>query len=559
MFEEVLQKHEVEIVSAPAKSQERKRNLVAGLHWATDAIHRVNDEIRQTVIQFRRHKAEENLPLADDEKPHEIQHQIRTAAIYRAGGWSAIFAEILIATITILLMFSSFELSPVVSGLLAFAIATVLTLLIARPIHAALLILGERVGNPLESRARVRKWFIRPSFILVVLTIVAYIAIQRLDADTLLAIHPIVSGLMFVGMLGFVFLGASLLVLAALLSWSRPAAGHYEELLTRRELIAGKQAQWQEEYEEFEVEVEELSVDRRSPSTDREPSPLHETGGELSLTASAATKAAALLLTASVLFGASACGVNQSIKAEPLTAQVTMDLAVDASGVHNVDALKQAGKHTLQNVRPIVEQQGVTIVRVNWFGPNGWSTKERLNIKLPSPPHFVSNRTDAGEVGKLRRDVGEAQKAREAKAVAEATSKARNQYICDLTKSLEPLSAEALIPGPEVQSPCTDINGVFARFTSRTSVKRQLVAIITDGRQNCGTDEIKPVPWQKGVAVVIIVVPGTESDGFNDYESHKSKFTTACPWCVIVPYHREDIDAVIAEAVTKSETYTPNK
>src|SRR5690349_23547377 len=106
MFEEALQQHDIEIVSAPTRSHERKRNLVAGRHWATDAIQRVEDEIRQSVVQFRRHKAEENLPLADDEKPHEIQLQIRRAAIYLAGGWSAIFAEILIATVTILLMIS---------------------------------------------------------------------------------------------------------------------------------------------------------------------------------------------------------------------------------------------------------------------------------------------------------------------------------------------------------------------------------------------------------------------------------------------------------------------
>lgn len=563
MFEEALQKHEIDIISAPAKSPERKRNLIAGLHWASDAVQRLDDQVGQAIVQFRRRKAEEKLPISDDERPHEIQRQIRRAAIYRAGGWSAIFAEILIATVAILLVMSLFGFSGLVWAIPALLVATVVTLLIARPIHAAILILAERVGDPLESRARVRKWFIRPAFLLVVVTVVAYIAMQRLDAETLLALQPILSGLLFVGMLGFVFLGAALLVLTALLSWSRPASAHYEELLTRRQRIASKRDLWQHEYNELAVEAgqHQAATGVTSPPVEVPvdvPSNGHPKD-EKSIAALAGVKAGVMLLAAAALFGSSGCGATPTLKAEPLAERVSLDYVVDASGVLNPPALHQAGQNLLKRTELIVEQHQVTDLRVDWFGPNGWSAQERLSLKLPPPPHVVISKTEVSEIGKLRPDVAAAGKNRDQKAIADATANAHGQYLAELEKNLAPLSLETLIPGPEVQSRCTDLNGVLARFTSRTSVTRQLVAIITDGRQNCGTQEIEPVTWQKGVAVVIMVVPGTESDGRYDFEARKGQFTTSCPWCVIVPYYREDIDAVVAEAVRTNDAYGQKK
>lgn len=558
MFEEELQALEIETVSAPAKSAERRRNLIAGLHWAGDAIQRLDDQIRQSIVQFRRRKAEEKLPVADDEKPHEIQQQMRRAAIYRAGGWSAIFAEILIATIAILLVMRLFGFSPLVWSIPALGAATVVTLLIARPIHAAILILAERLGDPLESRARVRKWFIRPSFLLVVLTVVSYIAMQRLDAETLLALHPILSGLMFVGMLGFVFLGAALLVVATLLLWSRPVATHYEDLLTQRQRIASKREQWQLEYNEFESHSGSQVPTSGAPPTVAPEADVASNGqpdGHKSIVASVGTKAAAILLAATALYGSSSCVPPPTVKAEPGTERVSLDYVIDASGVLNPAALQQAGQHLIKDTKLIVELQYVTNLRVDWFGPNGWSAQERLNLQLPSPPRVVIGRSNLGEIGQLRPDVEEAGKNRDQKAVTEATANAHLQYVAEVEKDLVPLALETLIPPPDVQSNCTDINGVLARFTSRTSTARQVVAIVTDGRQNCRTHEIKSVVWQKSVAVVIVIVPGTEQDGLEDFETRKNKFAASCPWCVIVPYYREDMNAVVAEAVKTSDGY----
>jgi hypothetical protein len=563
MFEEELQSYEIEIVSAPAKSVDRKRNLIAGLHWAADAIQRLDDQIRQAIVQFRRRKAEEKLPIADDEKPHEIQQQMRRAAIYRAGGWSSIFAEILIATVGILFVMRLFGYSPWVWLVPALGVAMVATLLIARPIHAAILILAERIGNPLESRARVRKWFIRPSFLLVVLTVVSYIAMQRLDAETLLALHPILSGLMFVGMLGFVFLGAALLVVAALLVWSRPAAAQYEDLLTQRQRIAGKREQWEHEYNEFETQSGlQLPPTRGvlpTVATQAEVAPNGHPNADKSTVASVGTKAAALLLAATALYGSSSCVPPPTIKAAPGSERVSLDYVIDASGVLNPPALQEAGQRLLKVTKLVVEQQHVTDLRVGWFGPNGWSAQERLYLQLPSPPRVMIGKTDLREIGQLRPDVEEAGKNRDEKAIAEATANAYLQYVAEVDKDLAPLTQETLIPAPEVQSNCTDINGVLARFTSRTSATRQVVAIVTDGRQNCGTHEIKPVAWQKGIGVMIVIVPGTESDGRDDFETRKNKFAAACPWCVIVPYYREDMDAVVSEAVKTSDAYTPKR
>ena len=563
MFEEALQKHEIDIVSAPVKSLERKRNLVAGLHWASDAVQRLDDQVRQAIVQFRRRKAEEKLSISDDERPHEIQRQIRRAAIYRAGGWSAIFAEILIATVAILLVMSLFGFSPLVWSIPALLVATVVTLLIARPIHAAILILAERVGDPLESRARVRKWFIRPAFLLVVLTVVAYIAMQRLDAETLLALQPILSGLLFVGMLGFVFLGAALLVVTALLLWSRPAAAHYEELLTQRQRIASKRDQWQHEYNGFEVEsgAHLAPTDAVSPPVEvpaEVPSNGQPSDGK-SITALAGAKVGVVLLAAAALFGSSGCVATPTLKAEPAAERVSLDYVVDASGVLNPPALQQAGQNLLKSTELIVEQNHVTDLRVDWFGPNGWLAQERLYLQLPTPTHIVIGKPGPSEIGKLRPDVEEAGKNRDQKAVADAMVTARAKYVAEMKKNLAPLSLETLIPAPEVQSNCTDINGALARFRSRTSAARQVVTIVTDGRQNCGTHEIKPVTWQKGVAIVIVVVPGTEYDGRDDFETRRDKFAAACPWCVIVPFYREDMDAVVTEAVRTSDDYAAKK
>jgi hypothetical protein len=127
-----------------------------------------------------------------------------------------------------------------------------------------------------------------------------------------------------------------------------------------------------------------------------------------------------------------------------------------------------------------------------------------------------------------------------------------------MKEALSALSKDILVPPVEIESGCTDINGVLAQIESETSKTLTINILETDGDQNCnGDNDIKKLtssPDNK--AIVIIILPGTDSAGKDDFDLRKQMFETAIPWAVIIPHHEKNIENAVAEAINKSQTYS---
>lgn len=565
-----LSQHEIEVTSTPPASAARKRTLAAAIHWAAASVSIIDNLIQQTIAQFRRRKAEEKLAVADDETPHEIHEQTHLAHVCKIGGWSAILVEFAFATYFVAAALTSYGLALPIAILIALAVSAFVTTTLVLLIHAGIMFVAKRFGNPHESRERVRKWFVWPALLFGALGILSYFAIQRLDVETLLALLPILFALKFAGMVAFVVLGAGLLAGAEFLLWSRGQSANYHKLLRERQRVDAKRSEWQHELDQVRTESVNAADDAKSTGAIL---PAHEGGSNGQASTALATKrvatVAVTLIAAVAIFGSSSCTKPATAKAEVTETKerVVLNFVVDASGdpegggIANVAAFQQAGRNIRNNAPAIVAEQKVTDVRVFWFGNNGWSAEERLNLRLPPRMRVVADHRDLGEIGKLRRDADQESKRQDDNAVARTTEQIQIQYQAEVEKTLAALSPEVLIPGANIQSRCTDINGMLARFAStQGSADRQLAIIATDGRQNCrGNRQITPLLQPgKNVAVVIILVPGTPSDGREDFELRQKQFEAACAFCVVIPHWSEELDQAMAQAVKRSNEYSSN-
>jgi hypothetical protein len=527
--------------------------LRSGIEWADDVVTRLDEDETHANSEFHRRKAAWKRDVAQDEKPREILEQTRVARTYRVSGWLAIGIELIIATVTLFALLS-FGFSFSVSLLLALVIATLVTVGIAYVLHGGITALVNRWGEPTTSYNHLKKWFILPSFVLMILALLAYVAVQRLDAESLYLLQPVLSVAKFAAMLGFMVLGTALLVAADLLDWSRSRAANYEAIRNERQRVASKRREWQEELELLEVDSAERESPRPSDEPkDRETSPLeseaHSNGNSSSVLSSAVKLSAALLVLVSVT-GLSACSSQPQIRKVQMAGNVSYEIVVDASGITNSSALRQAGGNVIKSAPKIVELQHVNKLSVFWFGQNGWTAEEKFSLPLPPFTRAEVVKHDQGEVEKVRPDVREYGDQRDSKSLQIAEQQIAADYRREVEKALGLLTIDSIIPPPSVESPCTDLNGILSRFAEPTGGAR-IVLIITDGRQNCGGDyDIRRVlNAQNNQLVVVMIVPSTEADGREDFELRKSRFTNACPQCSVVPYYREDLDQVISNAL----------
>ena len=195
---------------------------------------------------------------------------------------------------------------------------------------------------------------------------------------------------------------------------------------------------------------------------------------------------------------------------------------------------------------------------------NGWNAEQKMGLDLPPLARAEAVRRDAGEIEKIRPDVGDYDRQRNEKAVAEADARFQSEYRVAVKERLAGLTVDILVPPLTAESPCSDLNGTLARFSRPASAdSRKIVILVSDGRQNCrGEFDIENTEQQwKGVVIIVVLVPGDETDGREDFEARSRKFSDACPQCVVVPYYREDLDNVVSEAFTKVNvalSKTPN-
>ena len=159
---------------------------------------------------------------------------------------------------------------------------------------------------------------------------------------------------------------------------------------------------------------------------------------------------------------------------------------------------------------------------------------------------------------------------------AEEEAATRRKYHQEVEQALSTIDNSALLPPADFPEPrCTDLNGLLRRIAETVGPKPSLVAMITDGADDC-SPPLKPVPPPKSdLSLVIILVPEKpklravshpkpgkmqhaqqpvprqiepEELGHRQFETRKKQLANAIPWAIVVPYFQEDLSQAFAEA-----------
>jgi hypothetical protein len=565
MFERELREYQNRISSAGSKSEERRMALQTAVEFADDAVERLEADEAHAAGEFRRRKAPWRRYVENDEKPREIQEQMHSSRNYRVAGCCAIGIEVGIATYAFYKMFEAYGLPIAATLALALVLALVITLPLAYLFHGAIHYLVTRLSEPVAQLKRLTTYFVYLPLLFVALSIVAYVALFRLDPETVYALQGALSAMKFVAMFGFMVLGAALLVAADLYAWSRSRAQNYKAILDERLAVAGKRREWQNELAALSGRqpAAPQQAQALAPQAQQMPTPTTSPNGNSAGAATAATTVIGALLILGALGGLSACTPPApKVRMVPVQEEVVCDVVIDASGDPDGSeqqqeevrqrALRQAGLNVIESARKTVEREHVTKLNVFWLGDKGWMPEEKITFAIPPYKRAELVRREVGEFDKLRPDVADVERLRNEKALAEAEAQASSEYRSAVEKALSRFDVEAVVPPPTAGSPCTDLNGMLARFSEPTSAARRVLYIVTDGRESCeGEAGIRKAAFPENTAVVVVLIPGIDADGHDDFEQRRAAFTEACARCEVVPFFMTDIDSVAAESFKK--------
>jgi hypothetical protein len=566
MFEKEFTNHKNRIASAPSKSEERKMVLQTGIEFAEDAIERLDADEGHAAGEFRRRKAAHGRHVGNDEKPREIPEQMHASRTYRVGGFCAIGIEVGIATYAFLKLFEAYGLAFAAALAIALVLALIISLPLAYLFHGSIHYIVTRLKEPAAQLKRLTIYFVLVPLLFVVLSIVAYVALFRLDAQTVYALQGVLSAMKFVALFGFMVLGAALLVAADLYGWSRSRAENYTAILDERLAIAGKRREWQNELAALSGQQVAAPQQPQAPALQAQQQtsiPTTSPNGNSAGATTATTMVISALLILGALGGLSACTPPApKVNMVPVQEEVVCNVIIDASGPPDgrkqqeeevrQRALRQAGLNVIENVKKTVEREHVTKLNVYWVGQHGWMPEEKLALPIPPYKRAEVVGHEPGEFDDLRPDVADVERQRNGKALAEAFSSASADYHGEVEKALARFTVETVVPPPTASAPCTDLNGMMARFSEPTSAVRHIVYVVTDGRQSCGGRVgLQKVAFPENTAVVVVLIPGAAADGRDDFEQRRAMFTEACVRCEITPFFRPDLDSVVAESFKK--------
>jgi hypothetical protein len=534
----------------------RKATLQSNIDWANNVDKRANDDLKHRRGEYHGKKALWNLTAGTDEEPREYFHHSRKAQIYRISAIALIFIEVTISSL-VFYGLMVFGWPVAISVITAILIATVVTVAIAVGLHGGVSYLVDLSDDPFVKLRRLR-WVVLPSLILVLLSIISYVAIQRLDPITLLAWKPVLATSKYVAMLGLLGLGVALLIGADIYDWSAEPALEYQELESIRQEIANYRREWTDELNggtqptpnanltsHVPIELSEVKVDqevalngnRTNPST-----PMNSTVNSV----------IALLFVSIALFSAACSAPEAEVKLSPVVENIEMDAVFDASGVKNYSALQQAGQNLFNNSMEIIEQNNIKTFNVFWFGENGWTPEPKVTVDMPIRMRASAILPDLGDIGQYRPDVVEAENKLYEEQIKNANANLDEKYKLEIKNKISEMEIDALIPPSEKETMCTDINGLIGRYAQPDSKKLHLIFVITDARQNCDNEySFHKILIPKNKLFVFIIVPGTDADGLDAFEFRKSNILVGCPSCIVVPYYRKDLSVVTKEVCEK--------
>lgn len=536
----------------------RKRTLKSNIDWADDVEVRADSEMKHQRSEYHRQKASRNEIAVTDEEPREHYHHGRKARNYRIGAYAALFIEVIISALMFfgLLNFAwVFEAKVIVAVLMS----AVVTLGLAYVLHGPVSYLIDSDDPSISLRWL--RYIIIPSLVLIVLSIIAYIAIQRLDPITLLAWQPVLSSAKFVAMIGLLGVGVSMLVGGDIYDWSAEPAADYQELQSVRQEIANYKREW----------ADELNGTTQSPSNNatvnnttsvivntvpeiRADPAISINGNNSPLPKSSAISSFIMIAVAAAALMSSACSAPEAhYELTPVVENIEADVIIDATGVKNHSVLQKAGQNFFYNVPGIVHQHNIKRFSILWFGNNGWTPELRATVDLPVKMSAKELRRDMGDLKVYREDVLEAENKLYEDQLKAVNEKLDEKYLTEIRSKFSEVDFNAMIPPKEMETSCSDLNGLIGYYAQPDSTKLHLIFVITDARQNCHEDytfQKLPIPQNK--KIIFIIVPGTEGDGLIDYELRQSNILAGCPSCTVVPYHRKDLSAVTLEAVESS-------
>jgi hypothetical protein len=535
----------------------RKATLRSNIEWANNADTRANDELKHRRSEYHVKKAAWNMTAGTDEEPREYFHLSRKARNYRIGAFAALFVEVIISS----LMFYSlltFGWPFAVTAIVSVLIATVVTLGLAYVLHGAVSYLVDS-RDPAVSLRRLL-YILVPSLVLIVLSIIAYVAIQRLDPITLLTWQPILSSAKFVAMLGLLGLGVSLLVGADIYDWNAEPAAEYQELQSIRQEISSYKREWTDELNgTAQMIVNNTTVNNTTavivntaPEVKANPD-VSTNGNKPTIPVNSTVTSLLALFFVAVALIMSACAAPEAqLSLTPVAENIEVDCVIDASGVKNYSALQDAGRNFFANSPEIVKQHNIKRFSVLWFGANGWTPESKLTLDMPVRMRASAPRRDMGDIGTYRPDVVEAEKKLNDEQIKTANASLDEKYQVEVKDKFSGLDFDALLPPADKETTCTDLNGLIGHYAQPDSLKLHLIYVITDARQNCGEEyKFQKIRIPPNKLFIFIIVPGTEADGLADYELRRANILAGCPSCLVVPFHRKDLSIATMEAVEK--------
>jgi hypothetical protein len=531
--------------------------LVAAIAWATKMEIRLNEAIQNAITDFNQRKSAWGLDVESNEKPHAITEQVVKSGRFKKSAYAALLLESVIAAFRIWGTILFYIPNPTIAFIVSLFASLFITFGLAITIHGALLSIFDTPENPVNGFKRLKSFIIFPTLLMMIIAIAGYAGISTLDATTLLWAGSAISWSIYVAIFGFWGLGTGLLVAADIYGWSQTVSEDCESIEDELQVVINAKREWQEKLDDIsnvnnnqlENKLTENTLAQKQAvpvliQNNVETAPAVSTNNHSSN--GVATSVLGLLLIASSLLFTACVEPQIQIKKVPVTEKVTLDYIVDASGVENKEALREAGLHIRESLPKIIEQSQVTDLNVFWFAENGWNAIEKSKIQIPAYNKVeVVLPKQSSEVVGVSPKIIEALEEMGREVLKKATDDEAKNYRNQIEQSLASINTETILPPPSVESFCTDINGMLGRFTQPLSVSKHIILVVSDGRQNCnGENLIKKITVPENTRIIFVVVSGTVNVGQDDFELRSKRFKDACPTCKTLPHYSKELETL---------------
>jgi hypothetical protein len=152
--------------------------------------------------------------------PFPIPEDRHTARRYRGAAYACIAFEALLGAS----IFATFLMLP---WWVAILVGTVVAVLAANIFESSILLLFRQVDRPKQMLNDIRRWVLRPGFILFAVSLLFWLAARTATKEMALFLEPAMQITLWLTTVSLLLLGAALLAAASIVSWSEQITGEY--------------------------------------------------------------------------------------------------------------------------------------------------------------------------------------------------------------------------------------------------------------------------------------------------------------------------------------------